>query len=107
MQNLFQDLGKKRLSTKKFHEIIVEAFFISTMNGDCLNAIHMQKKCYFHATAAAKQTTTVSINAFNNRNTHFNDKFLDVSSYLLCKSVIGLQKISKTSKKYFGGRPRS
>ena len=65
------------------------------------------KKCYFHATAAAKQTTTVSINAFNNRNTHFNDKFLDVSSYLLCKSVIGLQKISKTSKKYFGGRPRS
>ena len=47
MQNLFQDLGKKRLSTKKFHEIIVEAFFISTMNGDCLNAIHMQKNVIF------------------------------------------------------------
>ena len=27
MQNLFQDLSKKELSTKKIHEIIIKAFF--------------------------------------------------------------------------------
>ena len=60
MQNLCHDLSKKGLSTKKFHKITVKAFFI--------NAINMQKNviCYFHATAAIKQTTTISINAFNN-----------------------------------------
>ena len=65
MQNLFQDLSKKGPSTKKFHKIIVKAFFINTIDEDCLNPIHMQK-CYFHATTAIKQTTTISINAFNN-----------------------------------------
>ena len=49
MQNLFQDLSKKGPSTKKFHKIIVKAFFINTIDEDCLNPIHMQK-CYFHAT---------------------------------------------------------
>ena len=29
MQNLFQDKSKKGFSTKKFHEIIVKAFFIN------------------------------------------------------------------------------
>ena len=33
--------------------------------------------------------------------------FSTLLSYLLSKSVTGLQKISKTSKKYFGGRPTS
>ena len=47
MQNLFQDLSKKELSTKKFHENIVKAFFINTINEDCLNPIHMQKNVIF------------------------------------------------------------
>ena len=46
VQNLFQDLGIKRLSTKKLHKIIVKAFFISTMNEDCLNPIHMQEMLF-------------------------------------------------------------
>ena len=66
----------------------------------------MQKKRYFHTTAAVKQTTTTSINVFNKCNSHYNDKFLDTVK-LLPKSVIGLQKINKTSKKHFGDRPRS
>ena len=64
MQNLFQDLSKKRLSTKKFHEITVKAFFIDTINEDCLNPKHMEK-CYFYAITVIKQTTAISINAFN------------------------------------------
>ena len=64
------------------------------------------KQRYFYTTAAVKQTTTISINAFNNCNTHYNDKFLDTVK-LLPKSVIGLQKINKRNKKHFGGRPRS
>ena len=60
----------------------------------------MCKKCYFHVTAAVKQTMTISIYAFNN------DKFLD-SVKLLSKSVIGLQKINKRNKKRFGSRPAS
>ena len=59
----------------------------------------MQKKCYFHTTAAVKQTTTTSINVFNKCNSHYNDKFLDTVK-LLPKSVIGLQKINKTSKNW-------
>ena len=66
----------------------------------------MQKKRYFLTTAAVKQTTTTSINVFNKCNSHYNDKFLDTVK-LLPKSVIGLQKINKTSKKHFGDRPRS
>ena len=66
----------------------------------------MQKKRYFRTTAAVKQTTTTSINVFNKCNSHYNDKFLDTVK-LLPKSVIGLQKINKTNKKHFGGRPRS
>ena len=66
----------------------------------------MQKKRYFHTTAAVKQTTTTSINVFNKCNSHYNDKFLDTVK-LLPKSVIGLQKINKRNKKHFGGRPRS
>ena len=66
----------------------------------------MQKKRYFRTTAAVKQTTTTSINVFNKCNSHYNDKFLDTVK-LLPKSVIGLQKINKTSKKHFGDRPRS
>ena len=63
----------------------------------------MQKKPYFHTTAAVKKTRTISINAFNNCNTHYNDKFLDTVK-LLPKSVIGLQKINKTNRKHFGGQ---
>ena len=37
MQNYFQELSKKGLSTKKFHEIIVKALFINTTNENCLN----------------------------------------------------------------------
>ena len=62
------------------------------------------RKCYFHTTVAVKQTTAISINAFNKCNTHYNDKFLDPIT-LLSKSLIGLQKINKTNKKHFGGRP--
>ena len=66
MRNLLQDLSKKELSMKKFHENIVKAFFINTINEDYLNPIHMQKKCYFYATTAIEETTTISVNAFNN-----------------------------------------
>ena len=37
MQNLFQDLSKKGLSTKKFQQVIVKAFFINISNESCLN----------------------------------------------------------------------
>ena len=47
MQNLFQDLNKKELSTKKFHENIVKAFFINTINEDRFKKIHMQKNVTF------------------------------------------------------------
>ena len=57
-------------------------------------------------TLAVKQTLTISINAFSNYNTHYNDKFLNTVK-LLSKSVIGLQKINKTNKRHFGGRPTS
>ena len=60
----------------------------------------MQKQRYFRTTAAVKQTTTISINVFNKCDSHYNDKFLDVSCHdtvkLLPKRVIGLQKINKT-----------
>ena len=39
------------------------------------------KKRYFRTTAAVKQTTTTSINVFNKCNSHYNDKFLDVSCH--------------------------
>ena len=42
----------------------------------------MQKKRYFHTTAAVKQTTTTSINVFNKCNSHYNDKFLDTVKLL-------------------------
>ena len=58
----------------------------------------MQKKCYFHTTAAVKQTTTTSINVFNKCNSHYNDKFLDTVK-LLPKSVIGLQKNQQNKQK--------
>ena len=48
----------------------------------------------------------MSINAFNNCNTHYNEKFLDTVK-LLSKSVIVLQKVNKTNKKHFRGRPTS
>ena len=73
---MFQDLGKKRLSTQKIPKIIVKAFFIRTMNEDCLNTIHMQKML-FYVTAVVKQSTAVSINEFNNYNCHYNDNFPD------------------------------
>ena len=63
----------------------------------------MQKKLYFNITAAVKQIKTISTNAFNDCNTHYNDKFLDTVK-LLPKSVIDLQKINKTIKKHFGDR---
>ena len=66
----------------------------------------MQKKRYFHAAAAVKQTATICVNAFNNCNTHYNDKFHETVK-LLPKSVTGFQKIRKTTKKHFGGRSRS
>ena len=47
------------------------------------------KKRYFHTTAAFKQTTAISIKAFDDCNTHYNDEFLDTVK-LLPKSVIGL-----------------
>ena len=65
MQNLFQDLSKKGGSTKKFQEITVKAFFINTINEDCLNPIHKQKML-FSSPTAIKQTTAISINVFNN-----------------------------------------
>ena len=67
------------------------------------------QKCYFHATTAIKQTTTISFNAFNNWNTHYNDNCQTCDAVkLLSKSVTGLQKINKTKKKKdFGGRPTS
>ena len=55
---------------------------------------------FLHSTAAVKQTITISINAFNNCNTHYKDKFLDTVK-LLPKSVIGLKKINKRNKKAF------
>ena len=64
------------------------------------------KKHYFHTTAAVKQTTAISINAFNDYNSHYNDKFLDTGK-LKPKCVIGVQKINKTNKKHFGGSPIS
>ena len=107
MQNLFQDLSKKELSTKKFHENIVKAFFINTINEDRLNP-YTYAKCYFHATTAIKQTRTISVNAFNNWNIHYNDNCQTCDTVKLpSKSVIGLQKINKTKKKHFGGRPAS
>ena len=57
----------------------------------------MQKKCYFHATAAIKQTTTVSFHVFNNWNTYYNDNSQTCDTVkLLFKNVIDLQKINKT-----------
>ena len=47
MQNSFQDLSKKGLSTKKFHEIIVKVFFIDKINENCLTPNHMQKNVIF------------------------------------------------------------
>ena len=69
----------------------------------------MQKNVVFMPyLTAIKQTTTISINAFNNWNTHYNDNFQTCDTVkLLSKSVIGLQKINKTNKKHFGGRPAS
>ena len=73
----------------KFCEITVKTFFINTINEDCLNPIHMQK-CYFHATTAIKQTTAISVNVFNNWNTHYNDNCQTCDTVkLLSKSVIG------------------
>ena len=47
MENLFQDSSKKELSTKKFYENIVKAFFINTINECYLNLILMQKNVIF------------------------------------------------------------
>ena len=66
MQNLFQDLSKKELSTKTFRKIIVKAFFIKTKHESYLNPLRMQRNCYFYATTLIKLPTTISINAFNN-----------------------------------------
>ena len=57
----------------------------------------MQKKRYFHAAAAVKQTATICANAFNNCNTHYNDKFHETVK-LLPKSVTGFQKSAKQPK---------
>ena len=98
MQNLFQDLSKKGRSTKIFHEITVKTFFVNTINEDCLNPIHMQKILFSYPTAI-KQTTNISINVFNNRNTHDNDncQTCDIVK-LISKSVIGIQKSTKQTK---------
>ena len=54
---------------------------------------------------AIKQTTTISINVFNNSNTDYNDNCQTCDTVnLLSKSVIGLQKINKKNKMHFGGR---
>ena len=51
---------------------------------------------------------TIYINAFNNWNTHYNDNFQNCDTVkLLSKSINGLQKINKTNKKDFAGRPTS
>ena len=60
----------------------------------------MQKKCYFHTTAAVKQTTTTSINVFDKCNSHYNYKFLDTVK-LLPKRIIGLQKNQQNKQKAF------
>ena len=49
MQNLFQDLSKnQKISTKKFHEIIVTTFFINKTNKKLFKP-HTYPKSYFHA----------------------------------------------------------
>ena len=54
---------------------------------------------------AIKQTTTISINVFNNSTTDYNDNCQTCDTVnLLSKSVIGLQKINKKNKMHFGGR---
>ena len=72
------------------------------------------KKCYFHATTAISQATTISNNALKNWNTHYNDNFDTVLTILiqtcdtvklLSQRIDSLQKINKSNKKYSGGRP--
>ena len=55
MQNLFQDLSKKELSTKKLHRVIVKAFFISKINKEYLNPTLILKVIFM---PVIKQTTT-------------------------------------------------
>lgn len=103
MKNLFQDLKKKWLSTKKFHEIIVKAFFINTTNKNYLNPTLISKMLFHEnyqtdhkyiyllthlVTGMLVITTTVKL----------------VTVKLLSKNVIGLQEINKANKKHFGGR---
>ena len=66
----------------------------------------MQKMLFSYHSSYYKQTTIISVDVFNNCNTHYNDKFLDTVK-LLSKSVIGLQKINKTNRKDFGVGSRS
>ena len=56
MQNLFQDLSKnQKISTKKFHEIIVKAIFINKTNENYLNPTLIPKFVFM---PVIKQTTS-------------------------------------------------
>ena len=68
MQNWFEELSEKELSTKKFHEIIVKAFFINKTNENYLNATLIPIVIFM---TAIKQT--IFINAFNNWDAHYTD----------------------------------
>ena len=94
---------------EKFHEIIVKAFFISTINEDSLNTIDMQKIFIPQQLLNRPQPyllmyliTVIRIISIIRM---IRIIFDTVKS--LPKIVVSLQKINKTNKKPFGGRPRS
>ena len=72
MQNFFQEMSKKGLSTKKFHEIIVKAFFINTTNENYLNPT-LIPNILLSCQLLNRPQLYLLVNAFNNYDTHFND----------------------------------
>ena len=109
MQNLFQDLSKKELSIKRFHENIVKAFFINTINEDRFKKIHMQKNVTFMPQQLLNRPQLYLL-------MHLITEILVIMTTvtfvtlfkLLSKSVTGLQKSTKQKKKkHFGGCPTS
>ena len=59
MQSFFEDLSKnQKISTKKFHEIIVTAFFINKTNENYLNPTLIPKVIFM---PAIKQTASIFI----------------------------------------------
>ena len=99
----FKIWARRRFQPKNFTKSLSK---LSAQLMKIVQTQYIRKRCYCHVTAAVKQTTTVSFNAFNNCNTHYNDNFLETVK-LLSKSVIGPQKVNKTNKKHFVGRPTS